>query len=166
MPDLPDTSLPILASPLSPAPAAKVMICVMGLGLVIASLYYASPTRLMRVLSDTMRNLEKVYTDLVCMQLMGLLTADDVARLHMLQLEVSALRAQTLLHSLSWCATICEFLRGRSFKLYRCINQVRNLETRIRILEEEYRGRCRSGSVPSSFATGVSVPAHRRAFAL
>ncbi|KAJ7759047.1 hypothetical protein B0H16DRAFT_1534164, partial [Mycena metata] len=143
------TPLPILASPLSPATAAKVMICVMGLGLVIPSLYYASPTRLMCVLSDVMRNLEKVYTDLVCMQLMGLLTADDVVRLHLLRLEVSALRAQTLLHSLSWRANIREFFNGRSFTLYRCINEVRDLETRIRILEEEYRGSCRTGSVPS-----------------
>ncbi|KAJ7759042.1 hypothetical protein B0H16DRAFT_1534140 [Mycena metata] len=151
MPSLPDGSLSILASPLSPVTSTKVMIVITGLILIVASLRYASPTRLTRVLSDAMSSLEKVYTDIVCM-------------LHMLQLEVGALRAQTLLHSLSWRATIGELLKGRSFTLYRCINEVRDLETRIRILEEEYRGRCRSGSVPSSFATGVSVPAHRCAF--
>ncbi|KAJ7716125.1 hypothetical protein B0H16DRAFT_1614464 [Mycena metata] len=162
MPSLPDESLSILAFPV--VTSTKVMIVITGLILIVASLRCTSPTRLTRVLSDAMSSLEKVLTTLVCMQLMGLLTADDVARLHMLQLEVGALRAQTLLHSLSWRTTICEFFKGRSFKLYRCINAVRDLETHFRILEEEYRGRCRSGSVPSSFATGVSVPAHWRAF--
>ncbi|KAJ7759058.1 hypothetical protein B0H16DRAFT_1456959 [Mycena metata] len=130
MPALPDVSLPNLTVPLSPATSTKVMI---GLILIGASLHYASPTRLTHVLSDAMSSLEKVYTDLVCMQLMGLLTADDVARLNLLQLEVGVLRAQTLLHSLSWRATIREFLRGRSFTLYRCINEVRDLETHFRV---------------------------------
>ncbi|KAJ7759059.1 hypothetical protein B0H16DRAFT_1456960 [Mycena metata] len=144
MPGIPDVSLPNLIAPLSLATSTKVTLCIMGLVLIIASLSYASPTRLTRILSNAMSSLEKVYTDLVCMQLMGLLTADDVARLHMLQLEVGAFRAQTLLHSLSWRATIYDFLKGRSFKLYRCINAVRDLETRIRILEEEYRAHPRA----------------------
>ncbi|KAJ7759070.1 hypothetical protein B0H16DRAFT_1456970 [Mycena metata] len=58
---------------------------------------------------------------------MGLLTADDVARLHILQLEVCMLRAQTRLYSLSRRVTIREFLKGRSFTLCRHIKAISRL---------------------------------------
>ncbi|KAJ7043787.1 hypothetical protein C8F04DRAFT_1073328 [Mycena alexandri] len=154
MPGIPDGSLSILASPLSPTTAAKVMLSIFGLLLIVTSLHYISPARLTRVLSDAMSTLEKVYADLVCTQLMGLLTADDVARLRILQLEVGALRTETLIHSLSWRTTICAFLKGRSYTLYHCINEVKKMETRIKILEGEHRRRFSSGPL----ATGVSHP--------
>ncbi|KAJ7759057.1 hypothetical protein B0H16DRAFT_1456958 [Mycena metata] len=111
MRSLPNASLSILASPFSPATAAKIMQAIIGLLVIVTFLYYASPMRLTR--------------------LMGLLT-EDVSKLHKLQLEVCAFRAQTLVDSLSWRAAICEFFKGRSFTLYCCINAVRNLETHIR----------------------------------
>ncbi|KAJ7019783.1 hypothetical protein C8F04DRAFT_1146637 [Mycena alexandri] len=55
------------------------MLNIFGLLLIVTSLHYTSPAHLTRALSDAMGSLEKVYTDLVCTQLMGLLTADDVA---------------------------------------------------------------------------------------
>ncbi|KAJ7759071.1 hypothetical protein B0H16DRAFT_1534237 [Mycena metata] len=156
MPGIPDGSLPILVSPFSQVTAAKVMIGIFGLLFIAASLYHISPARLTRVLSHAMNSLDKVSANIVSAGLLGLMTPDDVAALSLLQSKVGALRAETLLHSLSWHTTICEFFKGRSFTLYRCINEVRELETRIRILEEEHRGRCRSSSVPSPFATGAS----------
>ncbi|KAJ7043789.1 hypothetical protein C8F04DRAFT_1175539 [Mycena alexandri] len=132
MPGIPDGSLPILTSLLSPATVAKVTLYIIGLVLIIASLYYVSPTRLTRVLSDAMSNLDKLSADILSAGLLGLMTPDKVA-------AVGMFRAETLLHSLSWRATICEFFKGRSLTLYRCINEVRDLETHIRILEQEHR---------------------------
>ncbi|KAJ7043779.1 hypothetical protein C8F04DRAFT_1229252 [Mycena alexandri] len=82
MPNLPDASLPILASPFSPATTAKVILCGMiSLPLIGTSLYYASPARLTLVLSDAMSNLEKVYADMVCSRILRLLPCNEVEHL-------------------------------------------------------------------------------------
>ncbi|KAJ7759060.1 hypothetical protein B0H16DRAFT_1720482 [Mycena metata] len=72
---LPDASLPILASPLPPATAAKVMLVVI---LIAASLYYVSPTRLTRVLSVAMNKLDKVFAEVSAAGLLGLLSPEDM----------------------------------------------------------------------------------------
>ncbi|KAJ7759110.1 hypothetical protein B0H16DRAFT_1720527 [Mycena metata] len=80
MPALPDDSLPIIASLFSPA-TKVVLVGIIGLPLVGTSLHYASPAHLTRVLSDTTRNLEKVYADMVCTGFSRLLTVEEVEHL-------------------------------------------------------------------------------------
>ncbi|KAJ7759045.1 hypothetical protein B0H16DRAFT_1456947 [Mycena metata] len=142
MPALPDLSLSNLTAPLSPATSTKMMVVITGLILIGASLRYASPTRLTHILSDGMSNLEKVYADMICAGLPHLLTAEEVGHLSLslrvLQLKVDKLKTENLRNSLSWHATICEFLKGRSITLFCCIQEVRDLETRIKILEREH----------------------------
>ncbi|KAJ7759056.1 hypothetical protein B0H16DRAFT_1534188 [Mycena metata] len=142
MPALPDGSLPIIASLFSPTTEAKVVLVGIGLPIVGTSLHYASPAHLMRVLSDAMSNLEKAYADMIYVGLPRLLTAEEVqhlsSSLRILQLKVDKLRTEKLRNSLSWRATVGEFLGGRSVTLFRCIKEVRDLETRIRILECEH----------------------------
>ncbi|KAJ7759102.1 hypothetical protein B0H16DRAFT_1534349 [Mycena metata] len=54
------------------------MLVVIGLLLVVALLYYTSPTRLTGVLSDAMSNLDKVFGEVSTAGLLGLLTPEDV----------------------------------------------------------------------------------------
>jgi hypothetical protein len=50
-----------------------------------------------------------------------------------LQLKVSAIIEETLHNSLSWRASIGDFLRGRTFTLLLCIQEVQVFETRIKV---------------------------------
>ncbi|KAJ7759076.1 hypothetical protein B0H16DRAFT_1819477 [Mycena metata] len=98
MPSLPDASLSALASPLSPATAANVTLSIIGLVLVVATLYYASPTRLTRVLSDA-----TVST----VGLRGLLSPEDmqilVSTCQMLRVEVGKVQTETLHNFFACC---------------------------------------------------------------
>ncbi|KAJ7759092.1 hypothetical protein B0H16DRAFT_1720514 [Mycena metata] len=142
VPVLPDGSLPIIASLFSPA-TKVVLVGIIGLPLVGTSLHYASPAYLTRVLSDAMNNLEKTYTDMICAELPRLLTAEEVehlsSSLHSLQLKADKHRTENLLNFLSWRATICDFIPGRSVTPFRCIEEVRDLKTRSGILKLEAR---------------------------
>ncbi|KAJ7701363.1 hypothetical protein B0H16DRAFT_1483490 [Mycena metata] len=65
---------------------------------------------------------------MVCTGLPRLLTAEEVehlsSSLRILQLKVDKLRAEKLRNSLSWHATVGEFLGGRSVSLFRCIKEL------------------------------------------
>ncbi|KAJ7759089.1 hypothetical protein B0H16DRAFT_1456984 [Mycena metata] len=142
MPGIPNAHLPILASPFSPTTTAKVVLAGIGLPLIGTSLHYASPAHLTCVLSGAINNLEKVYADMICAGLPRLLTAEEVEHLSLslrvLQLKADKLKTENLRNSLSWHTTICEFLKGRSITLFCCIQEVQDLETRIKILEREH----------------------------
>ncbi|KAJ7759115.1 hypothetical protein B0H16DRAFT_1885045 [Mycena metata] len=158
MPGLPDASLPILASPLSPATAANVTLCIIGLVLVVATLYYASPTRLTRVLSDAMSNLDNAFVVVSTAGLLGLLSPADmqtvVSTYQMLRVKVGTLQADTLRNSRSWCTSLCSLFAGGSVSLFRCIKEVKDFERHLQILQEDHRNR--TNALPLSFATGVS----------
>ncbi|KAJ7037390.1 hypothetical protein C8F04DRAFT_1092284 [Mycena alexandri] len=164
MPGLPNGSLSILASPLSPATAAKLMVVIIGLLLIAPSLYYASPTRLTRVLSDAMSSLDKVFVEVSAAGLLGLLSPEDmqtvVSTFQMLRVKVGMFQTDTLRNSTSWRMSLRDFFT-RSILLFRCIKEVKDFQTHleepvIQILQEDYRHR--TNSLPLSFATGVSHP--------
>ncbi|KAJ7716126.1 hypothetical protein B0H16DRAFT_1476929 [Mycena metata] len=58
--------------------AANATLGIIGLILVTASLQYTSPTRLTRVLSDTINSLENVYVAVVYTGLLSIIPADEV----------------------------------------------------------------------------------------
>ncbi|KAJ7759111.1 hypothetical protein B0H16DRAFT_1534397, partial [Mycena metata] len=158
MPALPDGSLSILASPLPSTTAAKIMLVVIGLLLVVALLYYTSPTRLTGVLSDAMSNLDKVFGEVSTAGLLGLLTPEDiqtvVSTYQMLRVEVGKVQAETLRNSKSWCTSLSSVFAGRSVSLFRCIKKVKEFQRHLQILQEDHRNK--TNSLPLSFATGVS----------
>ncbi|KAJ7759107.1 hypothetical protein B0H16DRAFT_629862 [Mycena metata] len=155
---LPDASLPIIASPLPPAIAAKVMVVIIGLLLIAASLYYVSPTRLTRVLSDAMNNLDEVFVEVSVAGLLGLLSSDDVQTVvstyQMLRVEVGKVQTETLRNSKSWCTSLFGVFAGGSVSLVRCIKKVKEFQRHLQILQEDHRNK--THSLPLSFATGVS----------
>ncbi|KAJ7759061.1 hypothetical protein B0H16DRAFT_1885020 [Mycena metata] len=170
MPNLPDGSLSILASPLPPATAAKIMLAIFGLLLIVASLHYASPTRLTRVLSDAMSDLDKVFIEVTTAGLLGLLSAEDMQAVvwtyQMLRIEVGTLQSDALRNSTSWCTSLYSVFT-RSKRLFRCIKQVRDFQRRLQVLQKDHRNK--TNSLPLSFATGTNVlqnktpaPDHRR----
>ncbi|KAJ7759122.1 hypothetical protein B0H16DRAFT_1720538 [Mycena metata] len=158
MPNLPDGSLSILASPLPPATAAKIMLAIFGLLLIVASLHYASPTRLTRVLSDAMSDLDKAFIEVTTAGLLGLLSAEDmqavVSTYQMLRIKVGTLQTDALRNSTSWCTSLYNVFAGRSVSLLRCIKEVEEFQRHLQILQEDHRNS--TNSLPLSFATGVS----------
>ncbi|KAJ7759072.1 hypothetical protein B0H16DRAFT_1534241 [Mycena metata] len=158
MPALPDGSLSILASPLPPATAAKIMLVVIGLLLIVAFLYYTSPTRLTCVLSDAMSNLDKVFGEVSTAGLLGLLTPEDVQTVvstyQMLRVEVGKVQAETLRNSKSWCTGLFSVFTGGSVSLLCCIKDVKDFARHLQLLQEDHRNK--TNSLPLSFATGVS----------
>ncbi|KAJ7180826.1 hypothetical protein C8R46DRAFT_1319145 [Mycena filopes] len=152
MPGLPDTSLPILTAPLSPATAAKILLTIIGLVLFALSVRYASPAHQTGILSATMASLDKVFGDVASagfssvppQDIPSILSAYDnisllygVLHLHGsmqgLRVQVGSLREERLQNSRAWSATLCEFLRGRSITLYCCIRKAKDLETRLKV---------------------------------
>ncbi|KAJ7180821.1 hypothetical protein C8R46DRAFT_1070690 [Mycena filopes] len=141
-------SLPILTAPLSPVTAAKITFGAVCLVLILILGRFASPAHLTRVLSDDMACLENTYTDVASTGIFRLFPADEVesviSSLRLLRLKVGHLEAETLRNSRSFGTLLCEFLKGRSVTLYRCIHEVRDLEKHIRILEKEHLNRSNS----------------------
>ncbi|KAJ6488076.1 hypothetical protein DFH09DRAFT_1339329 [Mycena vulgaris] len=130
--------LSLLAS--APPPSSttsKVLLGVLGLTLAACIIHYASPMRLTRVLLAAIADAEDAYLEALEA---GILSHTDVHTAEMmsnLQLKVSHLREASLRHSLSYCTTVSEFLKGRTLTLLQCIWEVRALEARIEILKEE-----------------------------
>ncbi|KAJ7180823.1 hypothetical protein C8R46DRAFT_1211126 [Mycena filopes] len=172
MPGLPDTSLPILTAPLSPATAAKILLTIIGLVLFALSVRYASPAHQTGILSATMASLDKVFGDVASagfssvppQDIPSTLSAYDnisllygVLHLHGsmqgLRVQVGSLREERLQNSRAWSATLCEFLRGRSITLYCCIRKAKDLETRLKIFQEKQRNAAFSSAVSQSTGT-------------
>ncbi|KAJ7690462.1 hypothetical protein B0H14DRAFT_2652394 [Mycena olivaceomarginata] len=122
MPSLPEASLSIIASdfPVNSTPWAVGG----GLSLMIGAAYYASPQRLTRVLVDTMADVKKSISK---PSRMGSWTFSS------LQLEVSTIRQASLHSSLSHYAMLCDFLKGRTFSILRCIHELHELGTHIEL---------------------------------
>ncbi|KAJ7722982.1 hypothetical protein B0H16DRAFT_1599669, partial [Mycena metata] len=137
--------LPVLTSLVSAATAGKVVAAIVLLIIAVALGYHASPRRLTQVLSEVMEDAEDAYMDMISTDLFTFLSSNELegvrSTMRMLRLKVSALQAESLRNSLSWRISIREFFKGRSFTLFRCIDEVRDLETHINILKQEHRGR-------------------------
>ncbi|KAJ7180813.1 hypothetical protein C8R46DRAFT_1211117 [Mycena filopes] len=142
MPGLPDTSLPILAAPLSPAIAAKFLLTIIGLALIAVSVRYASPARLTVILSGAMDGLEKVFGDLASTGFLRVPPQDIptiLSSMQVLRVRVGSLREQRLHNSRTWGTAMGELFRGSSITLYRCIEEVKDFETRLKIFKEKQR---------------------------
>ncbi|KAJ7142191.1 hypothetical protein C8R46DRAFT_1360824 [Mycena filopes] len=156
MPNLPDTTLPILTEPLSPATAAKIMLAIIGLILIAVVVLYASPANQTCKLSAAMTSLEKVFGEIALAGFPGLSPHDVqtlVSGMQLLRIQVGGLREQRLHSSRAWGTALSEFLRGRSIALYRCIENVKDFETRLEILKEKQRNSVFSSAVSQSTGT-------------
>ncbi|KAJ7716113.1 hypothetical protein B0H16DRAFT_1741447 [Mycena metata] len=157
---LPEASLPILASPLSPATAGKVMVVIVGLLLIAGAIHYTSPDRLTRALSDAMSNLDKVFVEVSVAGLIGLLSPEEmqtvVSTYQTLRVKAGMFQTETLRNSTSWRTSLFNFDFMRSIPLLRCIKEVKDFERHLQILQEDYHNK--THSLPLSFATGVSHP--------
>ncbi|KAJ7043785.1 hypothetical protein C8F04DRAFT_1073313 [Mycena alexandri] len=134
------------------------MLNIFGLLLIGTSLHYVSPARLMRVLSDAMSSLEKLYLEMAMAGLLGLLPSDDihtvVSTMQILRVKVGVNQAETLRNFKLWCMSLSSFFAGRSVSLFRCIEEVKDFQRHLHILQEDHRHR--TNSLPLSFPTGVS----------
>ncbi|KAJ7880041.1 hypothetical protein B0H14DRAFT_3858294 [Mycena olivaceomarginata] len=137
MPSLPEASLSIIASdlPVNSTP----WVVGGGLSLMIGTAYYASPQRLTRVLVDTMADVKKKYLEAVENGVLCASDAHTAGTFSSLQLEVSTIRQASLHSSLSHYAMLCDFLKGRTFSILRCIHELHELGTHIEILKESQR---------------------------
>ncbi|KAJ7213058.1 hypothetical protein GGX14DRAFT_393260 [Mycena pura] len=98
--------------------------------------YYASPSRLTRIMVAAIANAEKVYIDALES---GALSAtdvhiDDIAeKMSSLHTKVSEIRETTLRNSLSHRAAFRQYLTGHAFALVECIWEVHDFQTRIEV---------------------------------
>ncbi|KAJ7880020.1 hypothetical protein B0H14DRAFT_2566517 [Mycena olivaceomarginata] len=139
MPALLEASKPlsILTSglSLSSTPWAAIVVLSVVVG-AAGTIHYASPQRLAGVLVVAMADVKKTYLEAVEN---GALCASDahIAEVFSnLQLEVSTIRQASLHSSLSHYAMLYDFLKGRTFSILRCLQQVHELGTQIEILKE------------------------------
>ncbi|KAJ7861309.1 hypothetical protein B0H14DRAFT_537837 [Mycena olivaceomarginata] len=119
------------------------------------TIHYASPQHLTGVLVAAMADVKKTYLEAVEN---GALCASDVHIAEVfsnLQLEVSTIRQASLHSSLSHSAMLCDFLKGRTFSILRCIHQVHELGTHLEILKESQLREIASHRVATSSPTSV-----------
>ncbi|KAJ6581776.1 hypothetical protein B0H19DRAFT_1229010 [Mycena capillaripes] len=130
------TESSILGSALSTSSTSASMLAVIIVVVVAGIIHYVSPMRLMRVLVAAIAKTENTYLE--ALETGWLPPSDDqtAERLSTLQLEVSVIREAYLRNSLSRCTALREFLKGRTFTVLQCINEVRKLETHLEILKE------------------------------
>ncbi|KAJ7213066.1 hypothetical protein GGX14DRAFT_564109 [Mycena pura] len=101
---------------------------------IAGTMYYASPSRLTRIMVAAIANAEKVYIDALES---GALSAtevhiDEIAeKMSSLHTKVSKIRETTLRNSLSNRAVFSQYLTGHTFTLVQCICEVHDFQTRI-----------------------------------
>ncbi|KAJ7140316.1 hypothetical protein C8R43DRAFT_1018311 [Mycena crocata] len=135
-----ETSISLLAStfpPLTTVTATKIVGGILLLVLGAATLHYASPARLTRVLLTAMHDTKTTYFDALDTGIISSSNDNGIAeRLSALEIEASTIHETTLHNSLSVRAALRDFLKGRTFDLLQCIHRVRQLHTHIEILKE------------------------------
>ncbi|KAJ7814119.1 hypothetical protein B0H14DRAFT_2850909 [Mycena olivaceomarginata] len=129
--------MPILAqepvSALTPDLPTTASVVVLVVAVIAIVSRYMSPLRLTTILIAVLADAEETYMEA---HGLGTLLAAETNALYILQLKVSAIIEETLHNSLSWRASIGDFLRGRTFTLLLCIQEVQVFETRIKMLKE------------------------------
>ncbi|KAJ7846641.1 hypothetical protein B0H13DRAFT_2362879 [Mycena leptocephala] len=131
MPNIPEACLSILPSVLPTAGSNTPIIVLVILLIAAGIIHYVSPMRFTRLLVAAMAMAEKSYLEVLEAGLASLSDIHTAEMLSALQLKVSAIREASLRSSLSIWATICEFLKGRTFSLLQCIREVQALQTQI-----------------------------------
>ncbi|KAJ7213064.1 hypothetical protein GGX14DRAFT_696950 [Mycena pura] len=152
-------SLAVAASAPTNTPV-QTMLAMLVLG-VTGTMYYASPSRLTRVMVAAIAHAEKMYIDALES---GALSAtdvhiDDIAeKMSSLHTKVSEIRETTLRNSLSHRAAFRQYLTGHAFALVQCIWEVHDFQTRIEILKE---AQLRDIYASSTAIRGVSLRRRR-----
>ncbi|KAJ6518981.1 hypothetical protein C8R45DRAFT_918078 [Mycena sanguinolenta] len=151
MSTIPETSLSLLSQSNSPTPPWTFTGILLAISVAAAALYYASPTRLTRVLVSALADVENAY--LVGVENGFVLSVDvDVAeRLTVLQLKVSTLHETTLRRSLS--LSPLSFLSDmfnirRSISVLRCLREQLNdaqisNESQLRDIASAFESHCK-----------------------
>ncbi|KAJ6518961.1 hypothetical protein C8R45DRAFT_1204251 [Mycena sanguinolenta] len=126
------------ATALLPSSSTAATLIVITFGFAFAALIHcASPIQLTRSMVSAIAAVEHKYLAAVES---GLLSESDINQtgslLSILQDKVSTMREASLRCSLSWRATLRDFLTGRTFTVLQCIWEARNLQTHIEILGE------------------------------
>ncbi|KAJ7117781.1 hypothetical protein C8R44DRAFT_738656 [Mycena epipterygia] len=149
MSTLSETTLSVLASAPPTSTTAKINIGVVALTLATFIIHFASPMHLTCVLVAAIKDAEETYLEAIET---GALSKSDVhitAMMTSLQIEVSHIRQVTLRNSMSRFEALCDFFKGRTFTVLKCIREVRALEAHIEILKEEHL------RDPNAFALGT-----------
>ncbi|KAJ6518975.1 hypothetical protein C8R45DRAFT_1085037 [Mycena sanguinolenta] len=137
MASLPETSLSLLSESNSTSPPWTFTGALLAISVAAPGLYYASPTRLTRVLVSALADAEKAYLTAAENGVVCASTIDVAERLSVLQLKVSTLREASLRSSLSLLSTLCDtFNIRRSVAVLRCLREVRKLGAYIEISNE------------------------------
>ncbi|KAJ7491938.1 hypothetical protein FB451DRAFT_1165144 [Mycena latifolia] len=131
-----NTSLPFISSVLPSTTASNVFVATVIVGLITVYIVHYSPARLTGVLLASLYDAEKLYHDAIEA---GVFSGSDTsneqigATLLRLQREVSQTQTHetTLRNSLSTWKMVRDMLKGRSFTVYRCINEVKRFKTQV-----------------------------------
>ncbi|KAJ6518971.1 hypothetical protein C8R45DRAFT_918067 [Mycena sanguinolenta] len=125
---IPETSLSLLSQSNSPSPPRTFTGILLAISVAAVALYYASPTRLIRVLVCALADVENAYLAGVENGLAFSADKDVAARLSVLQLKVSTLHELSLRSSLSLFSTLYDtFNIRRSVAVLHCLHGVGNL---------------------------------------
>ncbi|KAJ7716129.1 hypothetical protein B0H16DRAFT_1476932 [Mycena metata] len=128
-----DSALPIVESafPFSGATMNfKLVAAFVVPALAACIIYYASPMRLTNVLVAAIHDVERTYFDALDAR------NSVLSAVYSLRLKVSVIRETTLRNSLSQHVAFREFLKGRTFALFECIEEVRVLQIQIEFREK------------------------------
>ncbi|KAJ7491904.1 hypothetical protein FB451DRAFT_1388355 [Mycena latifolia] len=127
-----ETSLSLFASAPSPtSAAANILLGALVFTAVAYIVYYASPTRLTRVLVAAIAETETAYLEAIEAGTLPKSDANMAAALISLQIKVSNIHEATLRHSLSYRVALGAFLAGHTFTVLHCIRDVHKFETYI-----------------------------------
>ncbi|KAF8178116.1 hypothetical protein K438DRAFT_1978080 [Mycena galopus ATCC 62051] len=144
-PAVPEDTVSTAASALP----TKLFAAVLVLTAIGTMICYTLPLRLTSVLLTNMKEAEKIYLEA---HGLGLRSPTDTQTLDSLKLKVSHIVQETICNSDSWRATLCDFLRGRTFILLQCIYEVHCFEARIKTLKElahlRAEGNLNTGTIP------------------
>ncbi|KAJ7117798.1 hypothetical protein C8R44DRAFT_791443 [Mycena epipterygia] len=138
MSSLSETSLSLFASAPPTSTTPNVTIGVLVLIMMAFIIHFASPMRLTRVSVAAISNVEKIYLEAIEAGMLSNFDVNTALMLLSLQIKISRIREETLRNSLSHFAVLCDFFKGRSFTILKCIREVHRLEVHLELLKEEH----------------------------
>ncbi|KAJ6481777.1 hypothetical protein C8R45DRAFT_1003020, partial [Mycena sanguinolenta] len=140
MPVISDATVSAAASKLSNKP----FIAFLVVSALATMIYYWRPSRLIAILLAAMTETRKIYREA---REMGLPVQAEIT-MDTLRQKVSAMVEETQHNSESWSAAFCDFLRGRTFILLRCIDEVQSFGKHIKMLKDMAQLRTESNLSP------------------
>ncbi|KAJ6581696.1 hypothetical protein B0H19DRAFT_1228977 [Mycena capillaripes] len=131
-PTIPEVEAPfsIAATALPNRIVIKVLVAVIIVAVMAGLIHYTSPQRLTDVLVGAMAKLKETSRDAFDR---SHLSASEMEQLKTLKRKVSAIQAETLSNSRSYCKALRGFFKGRTVTILLCVWEVRDLEKHIKI---------------------------------